>query len=278
MIAKNPKVIMTSSQFVERLKVLASRKTYYKNKWKDNCCLVHADGRTSADCVCLIKSVLNNYNVYNNTPGYYQKDFSNTGDCTEIELLNQCSQVTADFGNMGNKPRILWMNSPNSHVGVYLGEEVTIAGKVYNVIECCSIWKGIVYSYVDADGTRRKYRGGTKSCRWMKNGLPDKWVSFNATEQPTSNEKPKVDYSTYPVLKMVIEKKTGRYLTRGEYVKILQGLLLTKGYDSKGIDGVFGKDTKSAVENFQRNNTDIYGKKLVVDGCVGQKTWGSLYK
>lgn len=269
MIAKNPKVIMTSSQFVERLKVLASRKTYYKNKWKDNCCFVHADGRTSADCVCLIKSVLNDYNVYNNTPGYYQKDFSNTGDCTEIELLNQCSQVTADFGNMGNKPRILWMNSPNSHVGVYLGEEVTISGKVYNVIECCKGWKGIVYSYVDADGTRRRYRGGTKSCRWMKNGLPDKWVSFNATEQPTSNEKPKVDYSEYPIL---IKGCTG------EYVTILQKLLLDKGYDPQGIDGKFGKNTLAAVIKFQRNNSDINGKQLKDDGCVGPLTWGALYK
>ena len=108
-IAKNPKIIMTSEQFVERLRILAARKTYYKNKYPDNLCYVHSDKRTSADCVNLIKAILNGYNVYNTTVGYYQKDLSNTGDCTEIELLNQCDEVTDDFAHMGDKPRILYM-------------------------------------------------------------------------------------------------------------------------------------------------------------------------
>lgn len=194
-IAKNPKVIMTSEQFVSRLKNLVERKTYYSKKHPDNCCYIHKDGRTSADCLNLIKSVLNGYNVYNNTFGYYQQDLANTGDCSETELLCQCDEITDDFSQMGDKPRILWMNKPNGHVGVYLGQEVTIDGKVYNVIECSSGWKGITYSYVDADGTRRKYRGAVKNCKWMKNGLPNKWVSFNATQGSNSSEKPK-DYKT----------------------------------------------------------------------------------
>jgi peptidoglycan hydrolase-like protein with peptidoglycan-binding domain len=53
---------------------------------------------------------------------------------------------------------------------------------------------------------------------------------------------------------------------------------LNKGYDPKGIDGIWGKNTEAAVKKFQRENTDTDGKKLVVDGYVGPKTWGALYK
>ena len=81
------KVIMASAQLVDRLKVLASRKTYYKNKYPDNLCYVHTDLRTSADCVNLLKAILNGYDVYNQTPGYYQRNLSNTGDCTEYGLF-----------------------------------------------------------------------------------------------------------------------------------------------------------------------------------------------
>ena len=269
-IAKNPKVIMTNEQFVARLQTLANRKTYYKNKYPYNLCYIHNDGRTSADCVNLIKALLNGYDVNNKTFGYYQKDLKNTGDCTEAELLCQCSDVKDDFGNLGKNARILWMNKPNGHVGVYLGHDVIIDGKIYNVIECTSSWGGgIIYSYVDIDGTRRHYKGAVKNAMWMKNGLPDKWVSCSASESPNSNEKPKVDYSNYPILKKG---------NKGEYVRILQTLLVAKGYDPKGIDGIWGKNTNSAVLKFQRENTDINGKRLAVDGCVGPLTWGALYK
>ena len=101
-IAKNPKVIMTSEQFVTRLKALAGRKTYYWNKYPYNLCYIHDDGRTSADCSNLVKAVLNGYDVNNKTIGYYQRDLSNTGDCTEAELLCQCDDVSSDFTILDN--------------------------------------------------------------------------------------------------------------------------------------------------------------------------------
>lgn len=266
-IAKDPKIIMSSEQFVSRLKVLAGRNTYYKNKYPDNLCYIHADGRTSADCVNLVKALLNDYNVYNLTPGYFQRDLSNTGDCTEAELLCQCSDVTSDFAHMGNRPRILYMKG---HIGVYLGSEVALSGNVYNVIECTASWGGgILYSYVDSDGTRRRNRAGAKNGKWTQNGLPDRWVSFNEAGAPISKEKSKVNINNYPVLKRG---------ARGEYVKILQTLLLKKGYDPKGVDGIWGPNTNQMVLKFQRENSDIYGKQLAVDGCVGPLTWGALYK
>ncbi len=65
----------------------------------------------------------------------------------------------------------------------------------------------------------------------------------------------------YPVL---------RRGSRGNYVRYLQQLLLSKLYDPGSIDGVFGSLTQNAVLAFQRENG------LVVDGIVGSRTWSSL--
>ena len=58
----------------------------------------------------------------------------------------------------------------------------------------------------------------------------------------------------------------------GAQVKTLQRLLIASGYSvgSWGADGSFGSATDTAVRKFQKD------KKLVVDGFVGEKTWGAL--
>lgn len=259
-IAKNPKVIMTSEQFVERLTAIKNRRTFYKNSYPYNLCYIHEDGRTSADCVNLVKAILNGYDVNVTKAGYYQRDLSNTGDCTEAELLAQCSDVTSDFKILDNKPRILYMKG---HIGVYLGKEIE---RKFNVIECTkSFGGGVVYSWVDKDGTRRNVNGGNRNGKWTHSGLATLWVSYSEVKP----EPVKPDYSKYPVLK---------YGNRGDYVKILQRLLVDKGYDPKGVDGIFGPGCQAAVKKFQKENTDIYGRPLEVDGCVGPLTWGALYK
>jgi len=259
------KVIMTNKQLIERLKVLANKKTLYVNRYPYNLCYVRSDGRISADCVNLYKALFNGYDVYNTTVGYYQRDLSNTGDCTEAGLISQCTEISSDFNIKDNDFRLLYMRG---HIGGYIGC-VQRNGHEYNVIEATPAFGGgIVYSWMDSDGTRRPYKGGVKNGKWIQYGKPTKWVLY-ATEGSNSSDKPKVDYSTYPVLKKG---------STGKYVKILQQLLLDKGYDPKGIDGIFGNGCLNAVKKFQKENTDINGKKLVVDGCVGQKTWGSLYK
>lgn len=249
-------VIMTSDDFIKRAKVLASRKTYYKNKWPDNLCYVHTDGRTSADCVNLYKAILNGYDVYNQTPGYYQKTLTNTGDCSEARLIGQCTDVSTDFKKLRDKePRILYMKG---HIGGFIGTEI-INGKEYNVIEATtSFGGGIVYSYVNEKGERYSHKGGSRNGKWTQHGLMTKWVKYLEISEP----KPVYDYSKYPVLKKG---------SKGEYVYTLQRLLVSKGYDPKGVDGVFGPGCDAAVRKFQKDN------KLVVDGCVGPKTWGALY-
>ena len=54
------------------------------------------------------------------------------------------------------------------------------------------------------------------------------------------------------------------------YVCILQDGLTTLGYDTGGLDGVFGNLTNNAVRNFQSKNG------LAVDGLVGNNTWNNL--
>ena len=60
--------------------------------------------------------------------------------------------------------------------------------------------------------------------------------------------------------------------SKGEYVTLLQTLLIQRGYDLSpyGADGSFGNKTLSAVKQFQNDNG------LTADGVVGAKTWAAL--
>ena len=57
--------------------------------------------------------------------------------------------------------------------------------------------------------------------------------------------------------------------SQGGDVRKLQETLNTKGYNL-GVDGIFGKQTLSAVQDFQKNNG------LAVDGIVGKNTLAAL--
>lgn len=192
------KVIMTSSELVSRLKNLASRRTFYKNKYPYNLCYINSDCRTSADCLNLYKAVLNGYDVNNTTVGYFQRDLSNTTDCTEYGLIKQCSDVSNDFSKLrAGEPRLLYMSG---HIGGYIGEEVSINGKTYNAIECTAAWGGgILYSYVDASGRRFNCKGGSQKGTWTKNGLMTPWVKYTSTPSPQPTPvptPPAVEYYT----------------------------------------------------------------------------------
>lgn len=201
-IARNPKVIMTERQFTERLTIIRNRKTFYKNKYPFNLCYINNDGRTSADCSNLVKAILNGYDVYNTKVGYYQKDLSNTGDCTEAELIAQCTEVSTDFKALGNHAEILYMKG---HIGTYLGYSVD---NRFNVIECTtSFGGGVIYSWVDQDGTRRSENGGKPIVlkdgtyqRWSHHGKPTKWVDMSGNVATPKEEK-KAEQKVYFVKK-----------------------------------------------------------------------------
>lgn len=68
------------------------------------------------------------------------------------------------------------------------------------------------------------------------------------------------------------DKPTLRKGSSGEYVTLLQTMLIQRGYDvgATGADGKFGDKTAAAVRMFQRDNG------LVQDGVVGRNTWAAL--
>ena len=73
----------------------------------------------------------------------------------------------------------------------------------------------------------------------------------------------KQGFSSYPTLKKG---------ARGNITKLLQVKLVSLGYNTNGVDGIFGLGTEKAVISFQKNNG------LVVDGIVGKNTWKELLK
>jgi len=81
--------------------------------------------------------------------------------------------------------------------------------------------------------------------------LTPRWVHFDERQV----------LSGYPLI---------RQGSRGVYVCIAQDALTTLGYDTGGLDGVFGVRTNSSVISFQNKNG------LTADGIIGTNTWNSL--
>ena len=71
----------------------------------------------------------------------------------------------------------------------------------------------------------------------------------------------KQGFSSYPTLKKG---------ARGNITKLLQVKLVSLGYNTNGVDGIFGSGTEKAVMSFQKSNG------LVADGIVGKNTWRKL--
>ena len=75
---------------------------------------------------------------------------------------------------------------------------------------------------------------------------------------------------TWGSLKSKTQLPQVRMGDRGTAVILLQSILELSGFNPKGVDGIFGSWTRSAVEKYQKS------RKLDVDGIVGPKTWGAL--
>ena len=103
---------------------------------------------------------------------------------------------------------------------------------------------------------------------------------ISATVETTKNNKPiinnndnwvkrlqeecnKQGFNSYPTLKKG---------AKGNITKLVQEKLVSLGYNTNGVDGIFGTGTEKAVISFQKSNG------LVADGIVGRNTWGKLLK
>ncbi|MEG1755273.1 MAG: peptidoglycan-binding domain-containing protein [Clostridia bacterium] len=71
-----------------------------------------------------------------------------------------------------------------------------------------------------------------------------------------------------------------KYGMSGSDVRYIKNQLFAAGYYAASItsiqNNVFGADTRAAVRIFQQNNLDANGKRLTVDGTIGQKTWDAI--
>ena len=102
----------------------------------------------------------------------------------------------------------------------------------------------------------------TRAKKWTHWGVP-KPVSGTIPPEPAPDPE---------------KRPTLRKGDSGPYVVELQTMLKKLGYGlgPYGVDGKFGACTKAAVEEFQLHHKDTDGKRLVVDGICGPKTWGAL--
>jgi stress response protein SCP2 len=174
--------LISAEELVNRLIIVANNKSVYSQEYKFNS-LYWNGTHWSADCSNLIKSIINGRDVYNPKIGSFQKTFPVVEDVNANNLILKCNNISNNFNNLLDAPRLLHLkdNQGHGHVGVYLGKTLISSNGNVNVIESTVSWQanGIIYSWVDHDGTRRLYEGGPLSemkYNWTSHGSLDQWV------------------------------------------------------------------------------------------------------
>lgn len=248
--------MMNVSDFIEMLKVAHDVPNKYNNKPGYN--LGYFDGaKYNFDCWNLIKVVLAGW-VPTGVVGS-KTDPKVTGDVDGATLLARCTQRSKDFSKISVPGTYLYL-STSPHSGIFIGE-FQKNGKIYNVIECTKGMyagqDGVTYSYVGPDGSRSAWKGAPSRMKWTDYGLLTPYVNYGDIPVPEP-VKPTKDW---------IEKGD-----KGPEVEKAQKALLEKGFDPKGIDGIFGPNTEKATKAFQKANG------LTPDGKIGPKTREVLYK
>ena len=59
---------------------------------------------------------------------------------------------------------------------------------------------------------------------------------------------------------------------RGNITKLIQAMLYCRGYNTNGVDGIFGQGTENAVRKFQST------QRISSDGIVGRETFDKLFR
>ena len=196
-------------------------------------------GQKVHDCSGLIKGAIYCKGNPEANPKYSSKyDYSADG------MIAQCVETWTPDKAPNIPGLIMWKPG---HVGIWEGDGV-------HTIEA----KGHMYGVVRSDNTP-----------WQKVGrLPDSWITYEDEPTPAPAPDPTEDY----IMLKVKELKKG---SKDPEVFTIQAILKAKGYkgeDGKvlALDSSFGKNTKYAVESFQK------AKGLKVDGICGAKTWDAL--
>ena len=180
--------LISARELVKRLIIVANGRSFYSQEPKFNS-LYWNGTHWSADCSNLIKSLINGREVINPKRGSYQKKFPVVEDINANALIEKCKDVSTDFTKLETGvPRLLHLkdNQGNGHVGIYLGQTLSNFEGNANVIEATTSWgaNAIIYSWVDRDGTRRRYEDGPLSemkYNWTSHGSLEQWVWTSKT-------------------------------------------------------------------------------------------------
>lgn len=129
-------------------------------------------------------------------------------------------------------------------------------GSTAQHVGICTAWDGTSITTIDGNtGTENEANGGAVMLRKRNK----KYIV--AVARPDYTEGGSTVNVTLNVL---------RNGSKGDSVRALQVLLNGFGYSCGSADGVFGKNTETAVKKFQTKN------KLSADGVVGAQTWAAL--
>lgn len=280
--------------WIKRLKYLeANRNTFYSNSYPYNCCYIHSGGRMSADCIGMVKCVINEPDiVYKTSPvGYYVTPGKIIPDTTELGILNLCSDVSYSFNNI--TPGEYLYYSGGGHGGVYVGDYTDPSGIVNTIETTGAFGGGCVSSYTDSAGRRFNHKGGYQVGRWAAHGKLSRYIDYGKPQpQPTPSDKIAVDgewgSSTTKLLQKIFGTEQDGIVSNQDsdcrkYCLNCVGYGLPYGSwvwnDSSGYspliaalqkkvgartDGKFGRDTIKALQKFLGVEQDGYcGKNTV---------------
>lgn len=276
-------IVMTSAEFVQRLKNIVNRPNYYYNQFPYN--LGYYNGYAiSFDCWNLVKALINEPDIDQNyTVGHYAPPVGNMGDWDGWTILQHCEGVSTDFTRIF-VGEYLYMAG---HAGVYIGNGL--------VIECTCDWEGgVLVSRITSSGAR--YRNGVYGRSWTYHGRLSEWIDYSAKPSgkiavdgvwgiDTTRLCQKVMKAEYPELDVdgiISSQERSRYLiavdeSSWEFVsyplgsptiRAIQNRLNQLKYYAGTEDGIAGEKTIKALQRFLNDR----GASLEVDGYLGAMT------
>lgn len=199
---------------IKDMKYIEGRDTLYSNHFPANCGYIYYDGSISFDCIGLIKSYINNPSIaYKTSPaGYYVEPGQVIGDWGEIEILNHCTDVSANFTSV---PKASYLYMPG-HAGLFVGQYVDPSG-IVNTIECtAAMGGGVKSSYTDKYGYRYDHKGGECLGRWEKHGKLSAYIEYAPVKKKTTKQiaQEVIDgkWGVYPLRKIKLEEAGYNYL------------------------------------------------------------------
>ena len=258
-------IVMTSAEFVQKLKNIVNRANYYYNVYPYN--MGYYNGYAiSFDCWNLVKSLINEPSIDQNyTVGHHAPTVGNMGDWDGWTILQHCSDISTDFTRIF-VGEYLYMAG---HAGIYIGSGL--------VVECTCDWEGgVLISRITSSGAR--YRNGVYGRSWTYHGKLTEWIDYNIKPSgkidvdgewgcDTTRLCQKVMKAEYPELDVdgiISSQERSKYLiavdpSSWEFVsyplgsptiKAIQNRLNQLGYNAGTEDGLAGETTVKALQKF----------------------------